>query len=447
MKYTPDYSSLCENDRYGAELMTEYIQCLDEGLDIECYKALFESAEKLHAGEEKEEIADAIFSLISKLKLRKDYKYTEPDDFTEIISLCEKGYKSKTPDDIENRLKGAWYGRIAGCLLGKTVEGVRSDEFIPFLKLTDNYPLHRYITSTDCNIPFTENTKFDFRHRITADKIDFEPADDDTNYMVLAQKLIETKGKNFTPLDVIDNWITSQPKSAYFTAERVAFINRINGFTPPLTAKYKNKYREYIGAQIRIDYYAYINAGNPSAAAEMAFRDASISHTKNGIYGAMFCAAMISAAAVTDDIGEIVKTGMKYIPTTSRLYEAIYRILSIYENECDFSDAYNFIHTLYDEQTGYGWCHAIPNACIVTAALLWGKGDYGKSICLAVGCSFDTDCNGATVGSIIGIRNGFKNIDKKWLEPLHGELMTEIVNVGKDKIDNFVAKTIEHMKN
>ena len=103
------------------------------------------------------------------------------------------------------------------------------------------------------------------------------------------------------------------------------------------------------------------------------------------------------------------------------------------------------IHTLWNEREGHDWCHTISNALIVAAALLYGKGDYGKTICLAVQTGFDTDCNGATVGSVIGMIGGTAAIGKEWSDPINNMLDTNIFGVGRVKISEMAKKTMEHM--
>ena len=443
----PQYDQLHEYEFYPVNLLTEYQQCIDEGLDIEAYKDVFQAVYYLPNDETKKKLGDALFEKVCSAKQRENYPYNEPSDLASIRALRKAHtYAQTTPKNMEDKLLGAWLGRTCGCMLGKTLEGIHSDELIPFLQETGNYPLHRYILRSDLTDEIRSKYKFDFDICVYADEIDGMPPDDDTNYTVLYQQIIEKYGRDFTPADVAKTWLGSLPKDSYCTAERVAYCNFVNGFQPPQSAVYQNAYREWIGAQIRGDYFGYINPGKPVIAAEMAWRDACISHVKNGIYGEMFAAAMLSVAAVTDNIRDILLGGLAEIPHTSRLYEAVMSVLADFEKGVSLDDCLRRIHETYDEHTSHGWCHTIPNAMIVAAILLYGKGDYSKSICLAVQAAFDTDCNAATVGSVLGMAYGSGIIDEYWRKPIADKIHTSIFGIDTVTIPDCVQMTLKHLK-
>lgn len=178
----------------------------------------------------------------------------------------------------------------------------------------------------------------------------------------------------------------------------------------------------------------------------LAWKDASISHVKNGIYGEMFVAAMLAVAAMTDDIHEIIRGGMAQIPEKSRLYRHLETMLGWYRDGVGEKECFDRIHEEWDEHTLYGWCHTISNAMVVTASLLYGGGDYGKSICLAVQTGFDTDCNGATVGSILGMRGGISAISEEWTSPVNGTLESTIFGMGKSAVADLVEVTMKHIE-
>ena len=453
MKYNkvmkPKYSHMNAWEFYPADILIEFEQSVDEGRNIEKYKDLFVAVSKLPNDEIKKKLGDVLFEIVNNAETTEGYKYKEPSELAAIKSLRKEYQISpKTiPGKAESKIYGAWMGRICGCMLGKTIEGIRTDELIPFLKETDNYPMHRYLYRSDLTDNICKKYKFPLKSRIYADEIDGMPADDDTNYVVLAKAIIDKYGKSFTPYDVSRAWLEYQSKDAYCTAERVAFCNFIKGYEPPQSAAYKNPFREWIGAQIRGDYFGYINPGNPEKAAEMAWRDASVSHVKNGIYGEMFVSAMLAVAAVTDDLRDIIRGGLAQIPYTSRFYEEISSVLSGFEKGLSQKEAFENIHKKYDEYSQHAWCHTISNAMIVTAALLYGNGDYGKSICMAVETGFDTDCNGATVGSVIGMANGIENIPEYWKKPINDKLHTTIFGVGTVIISDMAKQTIRHIQN
>lgn len=445
----PDYPSMHSWESYAAELKVEYRQSIEEGKDIADLEGLFKAVDALPQGSEKTRIADVIFDMVRTAPMRADYPYQEPSALVEIRALRPEKQPEKKPvpgkEQLLEKIHGAWLGRVCGCLLGKPVEGKKTDWLQPLLQATGNWPMHRYILGADFNDEAVAERFGQNLSKCWADQVDGMPADDDTNYIVLAQELIRRCGRDFTPADVAQIWIDLQPKRAYCTAERVAYCNIVKGYRPPNTALYQNPYREWIGAQIRGDYFGYINPGDPVMAAEMAWRDASISHIKNGIYGEMFASAMIAQAAVEQDIPAIIEAGLSQIPETSRLYEKVRGVMEDWRSGVSQQEAFAGIHKIYDEHDGHDWCHTISNAMIVAAALLYGNGDYGKSICMAVETGFDTDCNGATVGSILGMRNGVSAIGPEWTQPVHDKLHTAVFGVGTVSIRQRAEETMEHL--
>ena len=442
-------SALHPWELYSADLEVEYRQSVEEGKDVAAYKPLIDAVSALPLSEEKEALADSVFSLIYKAPQVEGYAYEEPSDLKSIQALRD-GYTVKgdrpADDILRDKLTGAWAGRVCGCMLGKPVEGVRTPGIVEFFQKTGNWPIRRYALSTDM-LPGLENNDVYKRLKNTGwypDTIDYAPWDDDTNYTALAAAIVDTYGRDFTPENVMESWLSRQPKTAYCTAERAAMRNFTLGYCPPDSAVYKNPYREWIGAQIRGDYFGYINPGDPETAADMAWRDASISHVKNGIYGEMFIAAMLAAAAVTDDIPSVIRAGLGQIPSTSRLYAACKKVLTDWENGVSEEALFADIHKRWDEYFAHDWCHTISNAEIVTAVLLYEK-SYADVIGKAVMQGFDTDCNGATAGSIYGMLHGSAAIGEEWVKPIGGTVDTTIVGVGCTTVEGLVDKMMGHI--
>jgi ADP-ribosylglycohydrolase len=157
----------------------------------------------------------------------------------------------------------------------------------------------------------------------------------------------------------------------------------------------------------------------------------------------MWVAAMTAAAFVTDDIPTIIQTGLAQIPENSRLTSAIEDILEWVEVDVDYDTAVYRLHELWNEETPYGWTHTIPNAMIVAMALVYGEKDYGKSICRAVQPCFDTDCNGATTGSILGILHGRKALPSRWADQIHDTLHTGVAGYATVKLSEMARASRE----
>ncbi len=434
------------------DLEIEKTQLVEEGKDISSVKDDFQRlgqkdlAEDLSLQKEVKELYDRL----EELPVRDDYSYEEPSLLAEIKKArpAKDGHiKNDLPEaSLRDKLLGAWLGRCSGCLLGKPVEGWKSDKMWPFLKETNNVPLQNYFYTSDIPEEILDKYDIDPDTYKYFKNIDYMPEDDDTNYTVTSLAILKKHKKDFTPRDVANFWLGNIPLLHTCTAERVAYKNFSNLVEPPRSARYQNPYREWIGAQIRGDVFGYVNLGNPERAAEFAWRDASISHVKNGIYGEMWVAAMLAVAPLVSEMEEVIRLGLAQIPEKSRLTEAIQEILDWYREGIGYREAISRIHDKWDEYNGHHWCHTISNAQIVAFALLWGEKDFEKSICRSVEACFDTDCNGATVGSIVGMMLGAENLPEKWIGPLNDELHTGIQGYTKMKISELVKDTFVFYK-
>lgn len=431
--------------RLAPDLAIEWRQCCDEGLDVAAYEALCKTQPPLS-----EEAAEAVAAMLHAQPVRADYPYIEPSTYDEIVAERPQGpafdRPAATGEALRDKIKGAWYGRIAGCLLGKPVEGMRRDRLLPLLRETDNYPMRGYIRQAAFTDALVERLQL-YRGACWADTVTgISPADDDTNYTVLALKIVEERGRDFTADDVMEMWLRNLPLLPTCTAERAAYRNAAAGMEPPQTALHKNPYREWIGAQIRADFYGYMYPGDPERAAACAFRDASISHVKNGIYGAMYVAAMIAAAAACDSVDEVIAAGLTQIPARSRLRRDMDAVLAWHAEGLAPEAIIEKIHETYDEHDQHDWCLTNSNAMIVTMALLGGEGDFSRTVGLAVQAAFDTDCNGATVGSIFGMLYGAGAIGTEWTAPFREGLETAIAGNNRVVIDDLIARTLRLIK-
>lgn len=373
---------------------------------------------------------------------RKPSRYYEPSDWETIQQLKP----SSSPvieihldeETLFDRIYGAWLGRCAGCVLGKPVENWHREKIEAYLNSVNAYPLTSYIPQ---RTPFLEGLHLNPCHLVaTLGNIHFMPRDDDIDYTILGLHILETYGKDFTSDQVALATINNLPFNLVYTAEAIAYRNLINGLLPPKTASFHNPYQEWIGAQIRADVWGYTNPGNPLQAAEWAYRDALYTHTGIGIYGEMWAAACIAAAFVEEDPQKIILAGLNEIPRENRLTQAIIDTLNWLEKLNDWRGVWELIQSKYGH---YHPIHIIPNTCFIVMGLITGEGNFEKSICNTVMAGGDTDCTGATVGSIIGAICGSKNLPEKWIAPLNDRVKSLILNFQDVKISDLAKQTVK----
>ncbi|MGQ9555026.1 MAG: ADP-ribosylglycohydrolase family protein [Anaerolineae bacterium] len=393
--------------------------------------------------------ADALASLLAELEEllpSPDLAAEEPSDLPSIKALRPDGphvYPVSFPEPVlRDRIAGAWLGRAAGCLLGKPCEGWHHDRIKAYLQAGNLFPLDDYFPRILPNPPAGLDPQRPANW--LRGNISGTPRDDDTDYTILGLHILEENGIAFTTEDVAAQWLNHLPYWQVYTAERVAYANLVNGRQPPASATYRNPYREWIGAQIRADTFGYVNPGRPEKAADMAYRDAALSHVKNGIYGEMWVAACLAAAFVESDPRAVLEAGLREIPRHCRLAEALQATIAWAEQSYDWEQTWARVNNAYGH---YHVVHTINNACAVALALIHGSGDFERTVSIAVMCGWDTDCNGATAGSIIGTMLGAAALPDKWIVPLHDSIESSVQGFSHSRISDLAERTLAQAAN
>lgn len=381
----------------------------------------------------------ALYDRLERLEPDPSWPYLEPSDLAGIVAtLPEPGPAGGEVGDLDDRIHGAWLGRIAGCNLGKPVEhrAWDADRLRRYLELAGAYPLLDYIPALD---PMPAGFEFrDSWPETTRGRVSGSARDDDIDYSILALFLLERHGEGLEHADIAAALLSMLPFHQVFTAERAVYRNLVAGVPLEAAATHRNPYREWIGAQIRADVYGWVHPGAPRPAAELAFRDASFSHTGNGIYGAMWVAALGALAVGAPSIRTAIERSLDHVPPRSRLFEALGDVLDVHESGASWEDALRHIRQRYGH---YFIVHTINNAAVVAAGLLWGDHDFSRTVGLTVQGAWDTDSNGATAGGVIGAFLGAGGLPEHFVGPLEDRVRSAVMGFDGVRISELARRT------
>ena len=381
--------------------------------------------------------------ILDELEALQEPSADEPDDWVPIQQLLPQAAALSATAEAD-RVLGAWKGRSAGCLLGKPVEKIPRAGIEQIARATDNWPIAGYFTARGLPDDVAERWPWNRRSAPTSlvENIRGMPEDDDLNFPILALDLLEAHGRDLTTDDVAQAWLANLPAGRVFTAERAAYRNLLDARDVPATATHRNPFREWIGALIRADVYGWAHPGDVRSAAALAFTDARLSHTRNGVYGAMWAAALCSASLAADGVEGVLDVAATVIPPRSRLAAAVTLGRSVGADlatgALDDAAALDALHAAYGS---LHWVHTLNNAALIACALEASRGDFGRGIALAVAGGWDTDSAGATVGSVLGALAGAHGIDPAWTAPLQGRIATSLPGSDERRMDDLAERT------
>lgn len=340
------------------------------------------------------------------------YKFYDSfEQYEQSVEFIDSVHVDINSEKFKDQIRAAWLSQLIGAAMGTMVEGYTSKNLYEAFGDVKDY----------IREPNTYN--------------------DDITFEIAFLDAFKEKGYEVTSKDIALSWIGLIPTG--WSAEELALRNIRAGLMPPESARWNNPFSEWIGAQMRGAICGMVAPGNPKLAAELAWKDGEVSHINNGILGEVFNAVMASLAFVMDDVKEIVKTAISMIPKDSEYYSVISFAYDCCLKYSDWKDALAECEKKYIK---YNWIHAYPNACCEIIALMYGDGDYEKTLNIITMCGIDADCNAGMIMPILGIQKGMSIIPKRLISPAFNCLITYMRQYEKIMLDDLVDDTIKYIK-
>lgn len=295
--------------------------------------------------------------------------------------------------DLKDRVYACWVGKNVGGTMGTPYEGKR-----------DLLDIKGFVTEPGVVLP-----------------------NDDLDLQLVWLCAVERHGANVVNSHVLgDYWLNFV--SPNWNEYGIGKSNMRLGLLPPLSGDYKNDWKDSNGAWIRTEVWACMAPGAPDVAIKYACEDASVDHGMGeGTYAAIFVAALESAAFVVKDIRKLIDIGLSKIPDGCRVKQSVKLVCDCYDKGIEWKQARQMV---IDDSADLGWFEAPANVAYVILGLLYGEGDFKQSMIYAIDCGDDTDCTGATIGSIMGILGGTEYIPADWKEHIGDGITTVSVDKG-----------------
>lgn len=388
------------------------------GYDVSEAEAMLEEGKRLYEMRDEVSLYKHTLRVLRKLyeapvdESSAYWKYTRYTDFEQYASKVEFPVYDFDPrklakDEFYDRVYASWIAQVAAGAVGTALEGYHTTgierafgEVKGYLKEPEQY-------------------------------------NDDITFQLVFIEAFASLGYNISSADIAEEWAARIPMG--FTAEGVALSNLKQGIYPPMSGYENNPMREWIGAQMRGAVCGVVAPGDVRTAAELAFKDAQISHSNSGILGEVFNAVMVSMAFVESDCRCILRKAIDIMPSDSMYREVVEFAWRACEECGNWRDAWLKCD---EEYKHFHWISALPNAAAEVVALYFCDNDYEKLCTLIAMCGLDVDCNAAQVACVLAVAQGSKAIAPEWAEPLGGMMITYVRGMENVRFADLTRKTV-----
>ncbi len=303
-----------------------------------------------------------------------------------------------TASSLQDKIKGGWAGQTIGVTFGGPVEfrfnGTMINDYQPIVWYDG------YIKKTMEEIPGLY----------------------DDLYMDLTfVDVFEKHGIDAS----VDEHARAYANAGYvlWHANQAGRYNILNGIKAPQSGYWlNNPHADDIDFQIESDFSGLMSPGMPNTAAKIGDGIGHIMNYGDGWYGGVYVGAMYSLAFISDDINYVVKEALKTIPRQSSFYKCINDVILWHDkNPNDWKQTWFELQKKWSDDIGCpdGVFNAFNidaklNAAYIVMGLLYGNGDFTKTMEVSARAGQDADCNPSSAGGILGTMLGYEKIPAYW---------------------------------
>jgi len=280
---------------------------------------------------------------------------------------------------LEKEIQGCWLGKSIGGTLGLPVEGRM------------------------------ERLHFSFYDPVPT----VAPPNDDLELQLVWLHLVENTDHTLAETDFARAWLDH----IHYMWDEYGCCrwNLRRGVPLEAVGSFENPFHACMGSPIRSEIWACLFPGDPGSAASYAALDALLDHGVEGIAGEVLFAVMQSIVAAGGKLEEAIPRALQYIPDDCETARAVQFILRAHRSGVSEWDCWKELLARHGNEN---FTIAPLNVALTIWALLYGAGDFEKSILLAVNGGYDTDCTAATAGATLGLILGAEGIPSRWIEPI-----------------------------
>lgn len=336
--------------------------------------------------------------------------------------LNEITYRQISMESYADKLAGGWMGQAIGVLWGQWTESKWQGEIVPF-DLEDWYRIKPEIDEKGLAIEDWKERR-DYYQKYINDKNNWEiwtpdkMSDQDDLYIeFLFMASIKKYGLEVTATEMAEDWLLYLDGERVWCANKAAYQNFKKGILPPWSGHPRNTpWGDAIDFQIEADLFGLISPGLPGISNAWCDKVGHMMNYGDGVYAGMAMAAMYSEAFFESDPRKLAEFSLRAIPAESNYAKMVRDVLDLHQELSNWEDAWQKLQAKWGMRNGkqVSAIYVPINGAYVYMGLLYGEGDFWKTMNISMRCGMDSDCNPSSSAGIIGTVLGMSQIPPKW---------------------------------